>query len=105
MAQITLEVKKLIRQYINKLEDNNIHIIQAILFGSYARGTQQEWSDIDLALISDVFEGSRILDRSKIRRITLSVSSSLEPIPFRPEDFNQSDPFVKEILEQGIKIL
>ena len=105
MAQISSEIKGIIKRYIEELEKNNIHIQQAVLFGSYARGTYQKWSDIDLALISDAFEGSRIPDRGKIRHITLSVSSSLEPIPFRPEDFTPNDPFVREILEQGIEML
>lgn len=53
--------KKLIHnevlQYISLLEDKNIHILQAHLFGSYTKGTADEWSDIDLALVTDDFIG------------------------------------------------
>jgi len=58
----------------------------------------------DIALVSDVFEGIRIKDRSKIRKITLDISSDLSPIPFRPEEFTLEDPFVREIIEHGIII-
>jgi predicted nucleotidyltransferase len=75
------------------------------LFGSHAHGKANEWSDIDVALVSDAFVGDRFDDRSKIRRITLSVSSDLSPLPFRPEDFVPENPFVKEILEKGVSIL
>ncbi len=70
------------------------------MFGSYADGRANEWSDIDIALVSDSFDGDRFDDRSKIRRITLSVSSDLSPLPFRPEDFTPENPFVKEIMEK-----
>jgi predicted nucleotidyltransferase len=75
------------------------------LFGSYAEGRANEWSDIDIALVSDSFEGDRFEDRGKIRRITLSVSSDLSPLPFRPEDFTPENPFVKEIIEKGVRIV
>jgi len=51
------------------------------------------------------FIGNRFEDRNKIRKITLQVNSDISPMPFRPEDFNDSDYFVKEILETGIRII
>jgi len=105
VAQIPVKVRNTIDKYLASLKENNIPIKQAILFGSYARGTYHEWSDIDLALVSDIFEGNRIDDRSKIRRITLRVSSDIEVLPYRPEDFNSADPFVKEIIETGVRIV
>ena len=66
---------------------------------------QSEWSDIDIALVSDIFEGVRIRDKDKIRRLTLSVSSSLEVVPFRPEDFSPDNPFAKEIIDTGIRLV
>ena len=105
MAQIPAKVRDTIDNYLASLKENNIPIKQAILFGSYARGNYHEWSDIDLALVSDIFEGNRIDDRGKIRRITLRVSSDIEVLPYPPEDFNSDDPFVKEIMETGIRIV
>ncbi len=34
-----------------------------ILFGSYARGDFNLWSDVDVIIISDAFKGIRFLDR------------------------------------------
>ena len=64
-------------------------------------GNYREWSDIDIALVSDIFEGDRIDDKDKIRSITLSVSSEIEVVPFTPNDFTLQNPFVKEILRTG----
>lgn len=102
MDKIPIKIHKLIKKYLDELEKNNVPIRQAILFGSYVTGSDHEWSDIDIALVSDVFEGIRFRDRNKIRKITLEVSSDLSPLPYRPEDFSPDDPFVREILEHGI---
>jgi predicted nucleotidyltransferase len=82
-----------------------IHVQKAILFGSYASGKYDEWSDIDLAIVSKDFVGNRFEDRNKIRKITLQVNSDISPMPYRPEDFIDSNYFVKEILETGIRII
>jgi uncharacterized protein len=105
MAKIPAKIRRVIDKYIRALEDNHIHVQTAVLFGSYASGRADEWSDIDIALVSEVFEGDRFDDRSKIRKITLSVSSDLSPLPFRPEEFKPENPFVKEIIEKGVRIV
>ncbi len=105
MAQLPAKVKKITDSYLLALINNDIPIKEAILFGSYARGNYQKWSDIDIALVSDIFGGNRIDDKDKIRKITLSISSELEVIPFSPNDFNLQNPFVKEILKTGIRIV
>ena len=93
MAEIPDRVKKIIARFISKLADNNIKVEQAILFGSYVQGTFNNWSDIDLAIVSADFVGERFSDRNKIRRIKLDVSCELEPIPYNPIDFNTDNPF------------
>ena len=99
------KIEKTVNIYIEQLESIGIHVQQAILFGSYASGTNDEWSDIDLAIISKDFIGNRFEDRNRIRKITLQVNSDISPMPYRPEDFKDSDYFVKEILETGIRIV
>jgi predicted nucleotidyltransferase len=80
-------------------------LANAILFGSYAKGNNYEFSDIDIALVSDNFEGVRFLDKEKIRRITLNIDYRISPLPYRTEDFMEDNLFVKEILDTGIKII
>ncbi|KFO68676.1 hypothetical protein ER57_02455 [Smithella sp. SCADC] len=93
------------KSYLEQLEHIGIHVQQAFLFGSYASGKNDEWSDIDLAIVSKDFIGNRFEDRNKIRKITLQVNSDISPMPYRPEDFNDSDYFVKGILKTGIRIV
>ena len=105
MANIPDKIKAIIDKYISLLKENKISVKDAYLFGSYAKGNSHEWSDIDIAIISDSFEGKRIKDRDKIRRLTLSVSSSLEVLPFNPKDFSLENPLAREIIETGIRLI
>lgn len=105
MAELPAKIKNIINKYLNVLSQNNIPITEAILFGSYASGNYKQWSDIDIALVSNIFKGSLIDDKDKIRKLTLSVSSQIEVIPFSPDDFNQQNPFAKEILKTGVKLI
>ncbi len=105
MVQLPDRVKKTIDNYLQALQKNIIPIKAAILFSSYATGRYHKWSDIDIALVSDIFLGDRMDDKHKIRSITLAVSSEIEVIPFSPGDFNLQNPFAKEIIETGIRLI
>lgn len=104
MAEVPVRIREIIKRYLIELEKHHFPVKRAVIFGSYAEGRADQWSDIDIALVSDVFEGDRFNDRNKIRRITLSVSSDLSPLPFRPEDFVPDNPLVQEILKKGVVI-
>lgn len=105
MAKVPHYIIKYVKDYIKILDKNGFTIQQAILFGSFVRGNFNEFSDIDVALVSDKFEGIRFNDRNRIRKYKFDVSADIEPIPFTLADFTESDPFVKEILETGIRIV
>jgi len=51
------------------------------------------------------FEGNRLKDKQKIKKLKLTVSSDLEILPYRSQDFDTDDPFVKEIMETGIVLI
>ena len=105
MVKIPVDIREKIEKYLNVLKSNNIHFKEAVLFGSYAHGTNNKWSDIDIALVSDIFSGNRIKDKDKIREITLSVSSDIEVLPFNPRDFSMDNPLAKEFIQTGIKLI
>ncbi|MDX9923946.1 MAG: nucleotidyltransferase domain-containing protein [Ignavibacteriaceae bacterium] len=75
------------------------------LFGSYANDKADENSDIDIAVVSDNFQGSRFIDREKLGKYIIKSSYDLEVHPFKTEDFTEDDPFVKQIIKSGQKII
>jgi predicted nucleotidyltransferase len=104
MIKIPDLVNKKIHLFIDELERNNIHIQKAILFGSFALGTANEWSDIDLALVSDRFTGDRFDDREMIREYKAVAGWDISPYPYTPADFDASFFVRDEILEKGLVI-
>ena len=105
MVAVNPKINNTILTYLKLLNENNIEVEKAYLFGSYSTGNNKEWSDIDLALISDKFSGDNFSDRNMISKITVSVDGRLEPHTFRTSDFNESNPFAREIINTGIRIL
>ncbi len=61
MAEIPDTARSIIERFLAELTKKGISVEQAVLFGSYAQGTFNEWSDIDLAVVSKKFEGERFL--------------------------------------------
>ncbi len=76
---------------------------QVFLFGSYARGTNRDESDIDIAVILGEFENA-IDIQLELMRLRRKIDSRIEPHPFREKDFNSSNPVAYEILKYGQRI-
>lgn len=93
-----------LRYLIAELGKENIRIERTILFGSQVRGTATEWSDIDVALVSPDFSGSRYDDNCRIRKIKLRANKHFDTHPFTREDFEASPFAHNEILKYGIEI-
>lgn len=77
----------------------------AYLFGSYARGTQDKWSDIDLAVVSPDFSEDLFGERLFLMRLACDIDERIEPKPFRPDGFEPFDPLVYEIQKHGVKLI
>jgi predicted nucleotidyltransferase len=98
-------VEPVVLQYLKALEEAGIHLASVYLFGSFATGTSREWSDIDVAVVSDDFSGDPYEDGLRLMRLMWDVDVRIEPHPFRPEDFTSDNPWVAEIMRTGIKIV
>jgi predicted nucleotidyltransferase len=88
------------------LRDNDIKIKAMYLFGSFANGDEEnlEWSDIDIAIVSENFVGFRLEDNKVLIPLVIKVDPRIETHPFTPTDFENS-PFAKsEIEKKGILI-
>ncbi|MBM2813473.1 MAG: nucleotidyltransferase [Ignavibacteria bacterium] len=105
MAQIPDKITEIIKKFVAEATKDNIKISEAILFGSYAKGTNHELSDIDIAVVSEDFEGVSFYDCQKLTDAMLRTSIDIETHPYRPEEFTIDNPFVREILEYGIRIV
>jgi len=95
------EAIKIAKRYIDSIS-NKFQIESAILFGSFAIGTNHADSDIAIvfATVDDIID-------LQIQLMQLRSNDDLlvEPHPFKVSDFHISNLLVAEIKKNGIEIL
>jgi len=96
------EALNIAQKYIFNV-NRKFNVERAYLFGSFAKGTQNSDSDIDLAI---VFKNVDDIIEMQIMLLQLRSEDDLliEPHPFLQSDFNFSNPMVAEILKDGIEL-
>lgn len=102
-ANINEEIIKIIKKYIEDVK--LIYNVEAIIiFGSYAKGMENEDSDIDIAIVSKDFT-DLIDDGAKLTGLTWEIDTRIEPHPIDINDYiKQDNPFIKEIVKTGVKV-
>lgn len=72
-----------IRRYLDVLRhEYAIDVRHAVLFGSYARGQADQWSDIDLVVVAPRFDDVYSRDDvTLLWRVAAKTDSRIEPIP------------------------
>ena len=80
------------------------HIDRVILYSSYAHNRADEWSDIDVAVVSPDFEGMsplKVVDEIATRRIHFD--SRISSLAYTPVQFDNAPPyfFAAEIRRTG----
>ena len=105
-------VKRVINKEISDIIDKYIAILKAnykvtaiILFGSYAKGTQNEDSDIDIAVVTDDIKTDKFDEEVKMTLLRRKIDSRIEPHIITVADYeNDETPFVIEVKNTGIKV-
>ena len=98
-------VQQIARQFSRELKQKNIPFDQVYIFGSAARGTQHEWSDIDVGIVGPAFGQDRIEEAVILRQLAYKIDASLTPIPLRPEDIeNRFSTIGSAIRREGIRV-
>jgi predicted nucleotidyltransferase len=95
-----------IRQYLRSLPSFGIHASYGILFGSFALGQANEWSDIDLVVIAPEFDGHREISLVKALWRATVADNRIEPIPCgeREWEMEQGRPILDIARWEGIVI-
>ena len=95
---------EIVGNYAREIQAQGVCLRNVFMYGSFAKGTQHKWSDIDVALVADEFEGLPT-DHYFFAHITIKKPYvRIEANTYPTEYFNQGDPFIDEIKKTGIKI-
>lgn len=93
-------VAKLV-QY-KELLSRHLSFDKMILFGSYARGTQREDSDVDVAIVVEESTGDYFATRPLLWRLRREIDDRIEPVLL--ESKHDRSSFLQEVLKTGIII-
>ena len=94
-----------VKAFAETIRSQHISLRKVILFGSYARNGQRQFSDIDVALIADEFTGFGFQDVGLISAAIIQKQFvDIEPHTFSPAQFTDWNPFVQEIKRTGIVV-
>ena len=100
------EIITLIRKFLKRLLQEGIPVEKAFLFGSFARGEENEESDIDVMLVSDVFDRNDDQVVGKTWRISRSINTRIEPYTVGKKRFlsDEFSPLLQVAKKEGIEI-
>ena len=104
IEEIDKEIVDIVNRYI-KIVNENYDVIAIILFGSYAKGTQREDSDIDIAVITDDIKTDKFDEEVNLMQLRNNIDYRIEPHIISIADYeNDETPFVVEVKNTGIKV-
>lgn len=98
------ELNKVIKKYKKSLKKEKIDFSAIYLFGSYAKEKQHDWSDIDLAVVSDSFGDDYTKESVLLNRIADKINFLIQAHPFNSKHLR--DPYstlAQEIRKYGKK--
>lgn len=103
MVTSATNLDQAIDEFIQSLK-KAIPLEAVILYGSYVNGIPDEWSDIDLAVISPGFEDMRFALRQELlAKVAVRCNALLSPIGYPSSEYHNRGPqsFLEEIIRTG----
>ncbi|MBI5300308.1 MAG: nucleotidyltransferase domain-containing protein [Deltaproteobacteria bacterium] len=108
MAQKLFNLNDVIKKYVDALFKAGIHPEQILLYGSYAKGTADEWSDIDLAIISEDFASISPIQRLELLALaTRGLKAPIEAIGYTSQEIAErgKDSILWEEIQNNHRVL
>lgn len=100
---MTQTIFKKLKKFIHLVQNTLSPKSKVILFGSYAKGKQKKWSDIDVAVVLPEVE-DRLKLEVDLRLKSLIIDERINPFVFSRKEFQENSPLIWEIKKYGKKI-
>jgi predicted nucleotidyltransferase len=107
MAQATPEIRNVIKRYIFKLREIGVPVERVYLFGSRASHQASNDSDVDLAVVSPMFEKMSLWDRAGfLGKAAWDIPYPLDVLGFSPSQLKKAAPgsLLNHIIKNGLEI-
>lgn len=96
-AEVIIKLRK-----YKKLLSKFMKFDTMILFGSHARGTAREDSDVDVAIVVDELSGDYFSTRPLLWKIRREIDDRIEPVLI--EKGHDDSGFLSEVMKHGVII-
>ena len=105
---VTELVLRSVRRYLRRLQEHGIVVSFGVIFGSQVTGSADEWSDIDVLVVSPAFD--RLTSRQLVNllwRVAAQTDSRIEPIPCGLQRWYEDDvsPLVELARREGQQVV
>ena len=96
----------IVKKYLAVLADEEVIISNAYIYGSQTNGTATEESDIDLMLVSPLFDNDLDKYIPILWLSTRKISYKIEPVAIGQHRFQTDDvsPLIELVRQEGIEI-
>ena len=100
------KVLSIVKEYLDELAAKGIEIKKAFIYGSHASGTASAESDIDLMLISSLFDSETDKYMPAIWLSKIRTENRIEPIAVGEKRFIEDDvsPIIEIVRQEGIEV-
>ena len=96
------DVLNILKRLKELLEHTNIHVDRLILFGSWAKGTQREGSDIDVVVISNDFKDKDYWARINILSDAIyQIFAPIEAVAMTPQEWESKESSICDFAQKG----
>ena len=107
MAQKTVEIESIIARYVDNLKALGVPVERIYLFGSHAHRDAGAESDVDLAVVSPLFEKMSLWDRAGfLGKAAWNIEYPMDVLGFAPSQARRVAPgtLLNHIMKHGIEI-
>lgn len=95
---------KTARSFIKDCNEAGLFFDKVFLFGSYATGRANDWSDIDLLLVSKKFTNNTF-DNLKLYLTVNAKYPIVETHPYPTDYFYKGDAFIEDVLKTSVEVI
>lgn len=103
---VDTKIIDIVKKYLRILSQEGLIISKAFIYGSQANGTATEESDIDLMLVSPLFDENTDKYAPILWLSTRKASYKIEPIAVGYKRFHTDDksPLIETVRQEGVEI-
>ena len=98
----------IVQEYLRNLKQHGFDVRFGVIFGSQVKGRADEWSDIDLLVVSPRFDQARNRkDVDLLWRLAARTDSRIEPLPCGEQQWNKDDssPIIEISRREGERVI